>query len=252
MDRRHRSLALALLGLVACGQSMRRTDDDGGRGGAGTSGTGGTPPNDCRTYASRATITGLNGTIPFDCGFHPDTLSMGCSDSDDADGFLNLATGEVWATIEDAVSENRPVGKYKSSYYGTAMVDGPVACMFRFDMSFDSLGRMTSKRATPELLEGPCDANSETYDAWDSEGRPTHGSARSSGIGECFGQDLTIAYDDAAGTVSTTLSGGSNCLDDTSVWTYDARGILIRYAVGDTVVNDYAIHETQQICVDEE
>jgi hypothetical protein len=251
MDPRHGSLALVLVGVVACGQSVRPSDEDGSRGGAaGTGGTGGTLPMECRKFASRATMSRLDGTINFECSFHRETLAITCQDSEADGGILAMATAESWATIEDAVGENRPVGKYKSSFYSTAVVDGPVACMFRFDMSFDSLGRVTSRRATPELLEGPCDASSESYDTWDSEGRPTHGSARSAGLGECYGQDLVIAYDDAAGTVSMTLGEGSNCLHTTLVWTYDADGILIRYGFDETVVNDYTIHETQEICLE--
>lgn len=248
------SFALAILGVVACGaESIRRSGDDGdGSGGAsGTSGSGGTAgaPIACRTYASRYVLSQPGSTMTVDCRFVRETLAMVCTD-DGEDPSLALTTSEIWATLEDAVTENRPIGKFKAKTFSNALVDGPIACMFRFDMSFDSLGRITAMRATPELLEGPCDANSETYDTWDSEGRPTHGSARSAGLGECFGQELDLAYDDAARSVTLTLGEGSNCLVGTFASTFDENGILTRYTADDFVAAEYTTLETAELCVD--
>ena len=141
------SFAIAALGVGGCGaESIRHSGDDGSRGGSAgasgngaTSGTSGTDgePIPCRIYASRVTLTRPEGEFTYECTFYRDTLGMSCN-RDFENGFA-YATAEQWATIEDAVTDNRPLGKYKAVSYSTAYADGPAAAriwgrpMFQYD-----------------------------------------------------------------------------------------------------------------------
>jgi YD repeat-containing protein len=147
------------------------------------------------------------------------------------------------------VTDNRPVGNFKAVRFTTAVVNESVNCRFAFEVSFDSLGRVTSTVATPVILEGGCGSNSQFYDAWDSEGRPTHGTANGAGD-PCVGQDVSIDYDDESRVVAVTQTGGTDCFAVDYAYTYDANGNVARATSGGEVVYDNTTLETQEICVD--
>src|SRR6185503_19025397 len=203
-------VVLAAVCLLACGgESSRESRGDGDRGGSagsgatGNGGSGGSATG-CRVYASRFVQDRVGQSLNYECSFERAALTMRCTSDGD------ITTTETWATIEDAVTESRPVGKFKSATYTTAVSNATLMCTFRFDQSFDSLGRLTSVVATAEMLDESCTSNSVYYDSWDGDGRPTHGTAEGVGNDPCFGQDLSVAYDDDHRIVTDTLTGGTD------------------------------------------
>jgi hypothetical protein len=100
-----------------------------------------------------------------------------------------------------------------------------------FTYSYDSQRRLTKRSG----LKG----GRWTYTAWDNRGRPTKGTVDLPPI-KCTGVKLTIAYNDASRTVTTTLVAGGTCPFNTSVEedTFDEQGNLLSRLVKGSPVGD--------------
>lgn len=219
----------------------------GGSSGASGESSGGSSP-ECRVYATSYDQRSTGAQSRFECEFSRESLTLACNDGQ------GVVTNETWATIEDAVAENRPVGNYRAVVYEASFMSDTIACSFRFDTSFDARGRATSIQATPELLEGPCAGYDVSYDAWDTEGRPTHGSSDEVSALEfpCSGQDLAISYDDVTRSVGFERTGGSGegCFEVESTTIHDANGLPTLLTSNGAVVYEYTTLATAEICLD--
>ena len=96
--------------------------------------------------------------------------------------------------------------------------------------------------------EAPCGTNEAAYDAWDTAGRPTHGIENGVGGETCVGGDVSFAYDDALGTITTVHSGGTDCLDSTSVLNHDQDGIKTTAGTGTKTTTTYDTLATAELC----
>jgi hypothetical protein len=246
-----RGIAIAALGLMmisACG----------GR----ASSQGSTPS--CRVYATEYAASGTQQSTTT-CAFDRGSLTLSCTTSDglDAGAPPSEHSDMTWATIDDAVQEDRPIGKHlfvRELFAFSALPN----CSYTFTPSYDS-----SRRVVSEDLEsdGSCTTMNTVYSAWDSFGRPTLGTRSgmvftTQGLPAepCTGQQITEEFDDEHHMVTVVTSGGTdgangnppgNCLDSTSFETFDENGILIAYSVkepSDSRSTTYTILGTASIC----
>lgn len=228
--------AALLLGLSAC------SSDSGGGDGEGNG------PDDepaCRTYATRFSVTSIEATELGACEFDRPSLTMTCRRY----GNVSYAVLTTWDSIARAVAENRPLG-WSTRRRDTLVLSGD--CSVVSEYAYDSSARLTTADAS--TTGDSCGGPSIDYDAWDEDGRPTHGTTNGVGLLDCMGQDLQVSYDDGTRTVSATYSGGTNCRDETISLTYDADGIVVSsaYSTADSspVVSTFTIEERAEICTD--
>jgi hypothetical protein len=206
----------------------------------------------CRKFA--AWYTTENDEVT--CDFEREALSLRCESTEFG------VTTTTYATIDDAVGDNRPLGKI--TYSRRTLVVPEV--IITETMGYDAAGRPTSSR--PTIEETPPVENAShgsygfEYTAWDAEKRPTQayvtivyeGPGRPPG--GCAGQDETREYDDANRRYVVTRpdGGGPLCQGFVTTWTFDADGILIEEAFereGLAVArNTQTTLETGEICRD--
>jgi hypothetical protein len=153
----------------------------------------------------------------------------------------------TWATIDDAVGENRPIGFFRGIRSSVWISIDTVNCGFEYELTRDEIGRLTGIIPT-RIGDTTCGVNGAVYDAWDEQGRPTHGTEYGVGIDPCQDQEVSIAYDDGNRIITRTRSGDSDCSADTDTSTYDQDGIQTSSNVG-TDSYTYVTLETAEICV---
>jgi len=212
----------------------------GENGSGNTGGGGGTPGENCRLYTAEFTVTASIETQTWTCEFDRPSLTLTCT-SERGD-----VTSTIWASIDDAVDENRPLGTRRADRVEQYIAFPGAECRLTQDHQYDGAGRQTATAVTidPDM---PCGTNQIAYDEWASDGRPTHGIEEGVGGELCAGGDVTIAYDDDLRTITTTRSGGTDCLDSTSVVSYDENGFRTGSVVG-SIITTYVTLATGEIC----
>jgi hypothetical protein len=179
------------------------------------------------------------------CDFDRPSLTMTCRRV----GSVAYNVVTTWDTIEAVVAENQPIGW--TTRRSETIVLSP-ACAVVHEFSYDSSDRLASTEAMP--TSDSCGGPTVVYDAWDDEGRPTHGTTNGVGLLTCMGQDLRVSYDDTARTVTAAYSGGTDCRDETISLVYDADGIVIESSYttpgADTVESTFMIEGRAEICTD--
>ena len=218
--------------------------------GSARSGSGGANGS-CRLYATQATtVTGSTRYVST-CSFDRPTITMHCTSAPVSPPGTSSTNSTTWATIEDALASNHPIGKFTLAH--TAYSAGP--CSYTVDYLYDSSGRSTTLHVV--LLPGsPADCavpDEVTNTAWDALGRPTAGTFSVTRF-SCNGT-RTLSYDDVSRTVTLVKSActggstGESALTSTS--TYNADGLLLQ---GTTTINGMTsaivetIGATAQIC----
>jgi hypothetical protein len=156
----------------------------------------------------------------------------------------------MWDTIGAVVAENQPIGW--TTRRSETIVLSP-DCSVVHEFVYDSSDRLAATEASP--TSDSCGGPNVVYDAWDDQGRPTHGTTNGVGLLACMGQDLQVAYDDTTRTVTADYSGGTDCRDETISLTYDADGIAIASSYstdgGATAVEStFTIEGRTEICTD--
>ena len=211
-----------------------------GESGSGNTGGGGTPGENCRLYTAEFTVTTTSGVQASSCAFDRPTLTLTCTTE------RGDVTTTIWSTIDDAVRENRPLGTRRADRVEQYIAFPGAECRLTQDHQYDGAGRQTATVVTidPDM---PCSTNEIAYDEWAPDGRPTHGIETGVGGELCAGGDVTFTYDDVGLTITTTRSGGTDCLDSTSVVSYDDDGFRTGSVVG-SIVTTYETLATGQIC----
>jgi hypothetical protein len=206
----------------------------------------------CRKYAAWYT-TDIDEVT---CDFDRDTLSLRC---DSVQFGISTTT---WATIEDALAENHPIGKIAYSYRSFMMPD----VTFTDTISYDDAGRPTSSHPTivvaPSVENQGFGSDSFEYTAWDAEKRPTRATVTLVVEGPalpptgCGGQEETYEYDDANRkyVVARTVGGGPLCRGIVRTWIFDADGIVIeearQFVEPGVIIVPYTTLEIGEICRD--
>jgi hypothetical protein len=212
-----------------------------GEGGLGnTDGSGGAPGENCRWYTAQFTVTSAIDVQTSICAFDRQSLTLTCSTE------RGDVTATIWATIDDAVRENQPLGMRRADRVEQYIAFPGAECRLTQDLQYDGAGRQTASLVTIDP-EAPCGTNQIAYHEWTSDGRPTHGIENGVGGETCAGGDVTIAYDDALRTITTTRSGGTDCPDSTSVVSYDEHGFRTGSVVG-SLITTYQTLATGEIC----
>jgi hypothetical protein len=217
------------------------TSATGGDGGSAlTDGSGGAPGENCRRYATEFSVTSSMDVQTSTCAFDRPALTQTCTTE------RGDVTTTIWATIDDAVRENDPLGIRRADRVEQYIAFPGAACRLTQDLQYDGAGRQTATVVTidPDM---PCGTNELAYDEWAPDGRPTHGIENGVGGELCAGGDVTIAYDDDLRTLTTTRSGGTDCLDSTSVASYDEDGFRTGSVTGSIVIT-YQTLATGEIC----
>jgi hypothetical protein len=218
----------------ACSDSASGDDD-----------TGSTDPL-CRTYATQYRVTSDEGSELGTCDFDEPSLTMTCRRY----GNVIYDVLTTWDSIDAAVRDNQPIG------FATRASDTIVLtsdCSVVHDYVYDSSDRLTATEAS--TTGDSCGGPSIAYDAWDEEGRPTHGTTNGVGVLDCMGQNLQFSYDDATLSVTAAYSGGTDCRDETIGITYDADGIVVStsYSIdggATAVVSTFTTAGRAEICTD--
>lgn len=207
-----------------------------------TGGTGGGSGASCRTYATEFTVNGAGAFTTVTCAFERASLTQTCTTD------IGGVTATIWATIEDAVGENSPLGTRRIDRTEDLVVftGGAPDCRLTRDYQYDSSMRLTAIVVTIDP-DAPCGTNEVTYDAWDPDGRPTHGIETGVGGELCAEGDMTLAYDDELRTITTTRSGGTDCPDAMNVLNHDEDGLRTISANGPNVIT-YETLATGEIC----
>jgi hypothetical protein len=245
-------LGASLLLSVACGG---RSVDASRTGNRSDAGAGGAPTESCRLFAAR--FQRSDQTEVSDCSFERASLTLSCVLPD-------RVVSTAWDTIDDAIADNRPVGRITLS---TRSFDSTEA-RFTESVGYDDSGQPLFMNATAESKDPNSTASygheSATYFGWDGAGRPIEAvlalvwSAPIRQGFHCDGQRQTYEYDDANHRVVTTRSGGEglNCRAYTTTTTYDDAGLLVSetYEFEDprppVQVVEYATFEAREICRD--
>jgi hypothetical protein len=237
---------IGVLVLAGCGGKSASTTGDAD--------TGDTREPLCRKFAARYATDGRESTCSFDRG----TLSLHCSPTR-----YGVVT-TTWDTIDDAVDDNRPVGRITAS--GRSFVSTDVT--FTDAIAYDDAGRPLFSEAgvieTPPVENEGYGRESFEYAAWDPEKRPT--SARVTLVfegpgvppGGCGSLDETYEYDDANQRFFTTRAPGGSPLCHALVTTriFDADGLLLEETWesqpydGSLTRRTYTTLETGEICRD--
>lgn len=183
----------------------------------------------CRKFPARYTMASVEAT----CDFERETLSLRCLSAD----FGVVTT--TWATIDDAVNEDRPLGRIT---FSRRIHVSPEVTVTE-TMSYDDAGRPTSSNPTveetPPLENIIIGSYGFEYTAWDAEKRPTRASVSAvydgpgTPPGSCARQDETREYDDANRryVVTRVAAGGPLCQGFVATSTFDADGILMELAI---------------------
>jgi hypothetical protein len=216
------------------------TSATAGDGGSGNAGGSGAPGENCRRYTAQFTVTSSSETQTSTCAFDRPSLALTCTTE------RGDVTTTIWATIDDAVRENQPLGTRRADRVEQYIAFPGAECRLTQDLQYDGTGRQTASLVTIDP-EAPCSTNQIAYDAWAPDGRPTHGIEDGVGGEACAGGDVTVAYDDTLRTITTTRSGGTDCLDSTSVVSYDEDGFRTGSVVG-SIVTTYQTLATGEIC----
>jgi hypothetical protein len=181
---------------------------EGGGGDTGTP-TEASGPS-CRTYGTEGTLTAGGNTFTITASFDPATLEIS---SEIKNATMTQNNVDTYASLEDFVDEVSAVGKQLL-----------IKRVEKGDFS-DSTATYTYD-ASKRLIKREQTAATFTYSAWDSEGRPTAGTAEFTQRG-CGGVELTIVYDDQALTKTTSYHDPTGtCLseDRKDQDKYDADG----------------------------
>lgn len=190
------------------------------------------PQPECRTYATAYTFSSSLGA----------NYEYSCSHAETSQGFeLSCAQGggvdtRYWASTADFVAESRLVGlQYSRRFARDLTGDGTED--FEFSFEYDDMGRLERTSTDGEV--------STTYDAWDDEGRATHGAR----AGQCAGTMLTSSYDDDARTVRDDDIGGPAGCETWIERTFDENMIITDVAYPDGVTATYTTHATDTVCL---
>ena len=215
----------------------------GGTGGdtsALAGGGGGAPGTNCRSYATEFTVTSSGSFQTVTCTFDRASLTQTCTTE------RGDITSTIWATLADAVRENRPLGARRADRV-EQLIAFPAECRLTQHFQYDSSGRLSATVVTIDP-EAPCGTNQAVYDAWDADGRPIHGIENGVGGELCAGGDLSFTYDDPLRTITTVHSGGSDCLAFKTIANHDADGLRTTAGNGTRISSTYQTLATGEIC----
>ncbi len=207
-------------------------------------------PNACRIYLTNFSRTTTTTDLPqgpvmttnsWNCTFDRSTITTTCTTTA---GPASTST-TTWASIDDAVASEHPIGKFTHRTSRTTSD----ACVITNTLSYDLSGRATSSLATASATT--CKGTSLVYGPWDPLGRPILATVFGVGAETCMGGNMTLSYDDALRTVTTTHSGGVGCVSWTTTARYNADGIVIASTLSQgsiSATSDLSIVSTAQIC----
>ena len=205
----------------------------------------------CRTYATQFTrqITTPTFVTPPEvstCRYDQGSSTFTC------EGALTmfagcagrLTTRATYRSTADFVSEASTVGRtLQMRDVETFAADCTQSGTGTVDFSYDAQGRLTGRAGTiPGASAGV------TYTAWDGLGRPTRGTVTTAGTAPCA---LSIAYEDGARTMDTTVTCSTQSTSSVERLTYDANGNTVRlqHAGGrEDSVEIRTIDRTDRVC----
>lgn len=175
-------------------------------------------------------------TVPTNCSFDRGQVAYRCSPQVVAPDNTGTTSENVsvttitWHSLQDFLSAGLPVGLFKQSTSTRtehiAGLDTP--CVLTSTYVYNDQGRPSavtgsgSAECTASSTE-QIRAGSETFDTWDTFGRPTHGR---SGIGTA-GCQFSRTIDDATNTIVTTFPAGPGCVEANKTAHYDFDGIVV-------------------------
>jgi hypothetical protein len=179
----------------------------------------------CRRFATQTrevrTGTPAAGETMTTCAFDSTQIALTCT-TFDAGGNSSTSTVTRWASVEDAVAHNVPIGL--SSAQRVSSLRGP--CTITQEYRYDAQARLTTIQSSVDTAA--CGSFSAVYDSWDSRKRPLTGTMTGVGtLAGCTGQKVTRDIDDARGSLTVSYRQGAGCSDGTVVQSYDAEGILL-------------------------
>ena len=244
MNRVFRRLPIVILAAVvtSCGGGSSTPVSPGGTTGTGSTGSTGSGPA-CRTYATAyTTSSAFNGriivsNIPNNCSFDTSTNQITCTIGFGNGGPICQRDIVSWHSTADFVNEIQSNPPRELDFMSTATLipSGPCGSGSTTNSrtnTYDSQQRLVRI----DVSGNP--AASVVYSQWDSKGRPT--------VGTYAGVPTTLAYDDAAGTITISSSTG------TTILTYDPNGILVRQETHDPTggvsTTTHTVQTTGQVC----
>lgn len=220
---------------LSSGRDAAPPSEGGGGGDTGTPMEAAAPG--CRIYGIEGTLTIGSKTSTITGSFDTTTLERKGEVTGDA---VNMNTVDTYASVADFVDEVSAVGRQLLTKKVQTGDVGDSTTTFTYDAS----KRLIKREQTEGVF---------TYTAWDSEGRPTTGSADLTKAGCTV--EITIVYDDQARTMTTTYHDPtSTCLseDRKDQQTYDANGDWVGQVMQMGTANEttvtIAYTKTTQIC----
>ena len=209
----------ASVGLAAHGGSLQALLDDGARAGGGRVELAGL--QDCRTVATavatRSKGPGFSADTTTNCRYDQATNQSTCTNNYTDSFGMSATTVSVttFASLADAIDEIKVIPpRRRSLRTDTTARDFRGSTTSSLVNTYDKQNRLVQ-----EVGESPAGTFTTTYTAWDEVGRPTAGKT----VTRANINSLTLAYDNAARTVTTTTDTGGQRL--VCVLTFDATAI---------------------------
>jgi hypothetical protein len=206
---------------------------------------------DCRASMTQA-VTESSSSDPMQsdkwhrertCSFDLAANTLACEIVATETGYRTTSV-VTWPSREDAVAENYPVGRVRSTTLRVeyepavpadapreAFLNGP--CAYTHSITYASDGRPLSALLRPD--DERCLGTSTVYSDWDDAGRPLRAVAmqmtsQQSGLVtlRCKERDLTLSYDDGNRTVvSDWMGGGIDCVDGRDTLKFNADHLQV-------------------------
>jgi hypothetical protein len=228
---------------------------------------------ECRVSVTQA-VTESSSTDPMrsgkrhrerTCAFDLATNTLACE-------YLSTETGDrstsvaTWASREDAVAENYPIGRLRLASLRVdyerpvpadapreAFLNGP--CAYTSSVTYASDGRPLSAAHKPD--DERCRESSILYSDWDDAGRPLRGVAmqmtsQESGFVKLCGEShVTLSYDDDNRTSVADAAADPDCEDSRERIEYNADHIQLTSQFewsGITSTTETTIQAVETIC----
>lgn len=245
MTRTLSTFVLAAI-LGGCGGGSNSPSSGGPTTPTGPSSPSGQTGGSCRVVATastlRTTAQGFSSETSQTCTFAAGVNQVTCTSrySDNTGQSSTLTTVTTYASVGDLVDEvqsNPP--RFLALSTATTTVGSAGTFSNSTQHTYDG-----QKRLVRIVGTSAAGTSTTTYTAWDASGRPT----AANDVGPGFNNSLSISYDNAARTRTTSVLG----LGLTTTETFDANGNPIRQVVtaGGAVssTTDITPLSTQQIC----
>jgi len=184
----NKSLIILLLAVASCAKNTETT----------ASSTTGTTTQTCRTYATN--ITDTTNTITYACTYNGST-TVSCTNG--GAETITYTYPNLQTFVNEAAS---PVSVFNKILASSLVISSATPSLaYNITYTYNSSGQLTNSTSISNGV-----TTSITYTAWDSNNRPTAGTAQFTYGAVCTGRVVTVAYvDGATRTRTTSTSGGT-------------------------------------------